>query len=278
MLKAGIARRDITPPAGSRMACFPRGPNREARRARGAHDPLQAAALVLSDGDQAVAIVCCDLCGIRRLDLERIRARVTEQLPALAGGRVVVACSHSHSSVESLYLFGNTPDDPFMQDMDRRIADAVCAAHAGLAPVTLGVAAAPVALNHNRRVLDAHGRAGMAHEYDGAVTGGPADPELVVLTIRSLGGHVDGVAFRYTAHALALGPGNDLYTADYPGRAPREIEEAFPGCTALYMNGAAGNVHPRECMRSDFSAMERMGRALGQAAVELTDSAGSWRR
>ena len=64
-----------------------------------------------------------------------------------------------------------------------------------------------------------------------------------------------------------------LYTADYPGRAGAEIEAAFPGCAALFLNGAAGNIHPRKCMRADFTAMEMIGQALGRAVVDLADAA-----
>jgi len=53
MLTLGAATADITPPPGAMMACFPR--DGRARRARGAHDPLRAKALVL--GDVAAALV-----------------------------------------------------------------------------------------------------------------------------------------------------------------------------------------------------------------------------
>lgn len=272
MLQAGTATIDITPPPGSLMACFPRGPNREPRRPQGAHDPLQAKVLVLRDGEQAAAVVACDLCGIRKIDMERIRSRVVEQLPSLAGERVAFACSHSHSSVESLYLFGNTPDDPFILDMDERIAKAVVDAHSDLEPVEAAFGTGPVELNHNRRVLDADGHLTNAWEYEEGVTTGPVDPELAVLKLVATE-QVKAVLFRYTAHSLTLGPGNQLFTADYPGRARAEIEAAFPGCTALFLNGAAGNIHPRKCMRSDFTAMETIGRALGRAAVDLANTA-----
>lgn len=273
MLQAGTATIDITPPPGSLMACFPRGPNRQPRRAPGAHDPLQARVLVLDDGDQVAAVVACDLCGVRKIDVARIRARVAEHLPSLAGERVAIACSHSHSSVENLYLFGNTPDDPFILDMDARIADAVVDAYSHRGPVELAFGTGQVELNHNRRVLDGAGRATNALEYKEGVTTGVVDPELMVLKLVAPTEEVKAVAFRYTAHALTLGPGNQFYSADYPGRARTEIEAAFPGCTALFLNGAAGNIHPRQCMRSDCAATEAIGAALGQAVVGLAGTA-----
>ncbi|MBT3291343.1 MAG: hypothetical protein HN380_28625 [Victivallales bacterium] len=273
MLLAGTATVDITPPAGSLMACFPRAPNREPRRAKGAHDPLQAKILVLRDGEQVAAVVACDLCGIRKIDMSRIRARVAADVPALASERLAFACSHSHSSVENLYLFGNSPDDPFILDMDEKIAQAVVDAHSDLEPVRAALGTGAVELNHNRRVLDSHGRATNAWEYEEGVTTGAVDPELAVLKLVAATGRAKAVLFRYTAHSLTLGPGNQLYTADYPGRARAEVEAALPGCTALFLNGAAGNIHPRMCMRDDFTAMETIGQALGQAVVDLADTA-----
>ncbi len=273
MLQAGTATVDITPPPGSLMACFPLGPAREPRRADGAPDPLQAKALVLRDGECVTAIVACDLCGIRRIDVGRIRARVARDAPSLAGEHVVFACSHSHSSVENLYLFGNSPDAPFIPEMNARIAAAVVEAHSDLGPVEVAFGTRQVEMNHNRRVLDAAGHAMTVVEYERDVTTGAVDPELAVLEFVAATGEVKAVLFRYTAHALTVGPGNLLYTADYPGRAAAEIEAVFPGCTALFLNGAAGNVHPRECMRRDFTAMEAVGRALGRAVVDTVGDA-----
>lgn len=269
MLQAGTATVDITPPTGARIVCFPSGPNRKARRAVGAHDPLLAKALALRDGDQCAVVVACDLCGIRRLDMQRIRERVRERVPKLPPERVMIACSHSHSSVESLYLFGNTPDDPFIHEMTGRIAEAVAGAWADLEPVDAAFGRAPVELNHNRRVLNKEGKAVNTWAYAEGVTTGTVDPELAVLTLATPGNRVKSVLFRYTAHSLTLGSGNRLFTADYPGRARVEIEAAFPGSTALFLNGAAGNVHPRVCLHDDFTAMETIGGALGRAAVSL---------
>jgi neutral ceramidase len=272
-MEAGTATVDITPPKGSRIVCFPSGPNREARRAEGAHDSLEARALVLRDGDQCAAVVSCDLCGIRRIDVERIRTLVRERVPDLIPERVMIACSHSHASAESLYLFGNTPDDPFIHEMNGRIAEAIAEAWADLGPVDAAFGLAPIELNHNRRVLNTEGKCEIAGEYQEGVTAGVVDPELAVLTLAAPGGAIKSVLFRYTAHSLTLGPGNRSFSADYPGRARSEVESAFPGCTSLFLNGAAGNVHPRQCLRDGCAAADAIGRELGRAVVALAKGA-----
>ena len=272
VLLAGVSSVDITPAPGSPMACFPEAPNRP-RRAIGAHDPLKATALVLDDGQTTVAIVACDLTAVHRIDVERIRAHVSSQVSALSGPRVLIAASHTHSSVENCYLFGNTPEDPFVIEMDRRIAGAVLDAFAARQPARLAVGKSRIELNHNRRVIGPDGKASLVPEYQPGVTEGPCDPELYVLRLDGERGDVRAVCFNYTAHALTVGPANRFYTADYPGVARDVVEAAFPGCAALFLNGAAGNVHPRQCMRADFQAMEATGGLLGRAVVETAKNA-----
>jgi len=57
-LNAGMAEIDITPPVGYRMAGY-----FDERLSTGIHDPLQAKALVLKQGDKRFALVFCDLVG-----------------------------------------------------------------------------------------------------------------------------------------------------------------------------------------------------------------------
>lgn len=275
MLKAGTATIDITPSAGSRMAAFPRGPERTPRRAKGAHDPLSARILVLSDGSQIVAFCTRDTTTVRSRELNRIRELAGERLPELNGPRLTVACSHTHSGPETSYLFGGSPDDPWIVELDRRIAAAVFEAHARIEPVTLSTARTSIDLSHNRRVLDAEGRSKMVHEYEEGVTTGPVDPDLTVLRVDRAGRDSPPLAvfYHYTAHALTAGPANDYYTADYPGVARHIVEQAYPGSTALFWNGAAGNVHPRFCMRDDYAAMEEVGTRLGRQVLETADAA-----
>lgn len=268
MIHAGTARVDITPPAGSLMACFPRGPNREPRRAEGAHDPLLSRVLVLSDGHETVAICSCDVALFREVDVRRVRALVGRRVPTLDGPRLVLAATHTHSSPETSYLFGNTPDDPWIQDMDSRIADAVCRAHAAMVPAEIHVGRARAELAHNRRVTGGDGKARMVYDYDPAVTTGPSDEEMAVIRVDGETGRTVAVVYNFAAHALTVGPKNLLYTADFPGVASARIEEACPGCTALFLNGAAGDQHPRKSMREGFETAREIGEALGVVVLE----------
>ena len=252
------------------MAAFPKGG--AARRAQGAHDPLMAKVLVLADEQTSVALCCCDVAALRSVDVARIRRSVAERVPDLTGARCTIAASHTHSGPETMYLFGNTPDDPWIIDMDRRIGDAVVRAHESLAPCTARLARGEAPLNFNRRAIGEDGRARMVLEHREGVTGGVSDSELIVLRFDAADGSPLAVVHNYAAHALAAGPENMLFTADFPGVAGAVIERNLAGASALFLNGGAGNVHPRECMRADFAAAEKIGSALGEAVLKLAAS------
>ena len=272
-LHAGVARVDFRLASGQLIAAFPRGPQRVPRRAKGSLDALGARAVVLGDGHGKVALCSVDLCMLRDVSLRRIREAVAATIPELAGNRVLVAATHTHSGPETSFLFGGTPDDREVEQIEQDIARAIGMAHADLAPVRMSWSSVEVPLVHNRRVTNKEGRSEMILEHVEGVTAGPVDPELQVLRFDDEAGRPRIVLCHYAAHALTLGGGNDYFSSDFPGRVRERIEAAHPGCTALFLNGAAGNVHPRACVRSDTSALGPFGDALGSAAVEALSSA-----
>ncbi|MCF7855013.1 MAG: neutral/alkaline non-lysosomal ceramidase N-terminal domain-containing protein [Candidatus Pacebacteria bacterium] len=286
ILKAGTAQADITPPPGSIMACFPRRrtphdpgnpsipgkPDRIPRCPGRAHDRLKARALVLASESEIVALCVCDVPHFDRVDVDRIRAMTTKRVRELSGCRVILAGTHTHSGADTLYLFGNEPSDPVIHEMDAAIAAAIEEAYNDLEEVTPYVGRTDLHLTHNRRVRDEDGKARMAMEYEEGITTGPVDPELFVLRLDSARG-AKAILFNYTAHALTLGPANTEFSADYPGEACRHIEEAFPGALAIFTNGAAGNVHPRQCMRGDFEVMEKTGKDLAEGVMRTAGKA-----
>src|SRR5512136_2504427 len=91
MLKVGIAKLDVTPPVGSRMAGF-------AGRvfpALAVHDPLWARAVVFDDGERRVGLVTMDLVGIWESTVARVREGAAEAGVAPEG--LLLAGTHTHS-------------------------------------------------------------------------------------------------------------------------------------------------------------------------------------
>ena len=100
---------------------------------------------------------------------------------------------------------------------------------------------------------------------------GPAeegDPGLGVVQLISGDGQVIAVVFNYACHANSLPGTTFTITSDFPGFASNMIEKNFGGL-ALFTNGAQGSVDIEGFEGRDFGGVERRGRALGQAVLDV---------
>jgi hypothetical protein len=272
MLRIGFAQAEITPPPGALMAAFPRGPERTPRRALGARDPLFVKAIALSSDQTTVCLCVGDVITWRAADLAHIREAVARRQARLTPERLVFAATHNHASGENSYVFGGSPEDPWVAELKRITVETVLAALESQHPATLAIDQSEAPFNHNRRALGDDGRSRMILEYQPGVTEGPTDPTLTVLRFD----RADATTVlwvHWTAHVLTLGPGNDYFSADYPGAMASFVCGERPDTDVLFTNGAAGNIHPRWCMRSDFSALDQVGHALGERVVAAAQRA-----
>jgi hypothetical protein len=198
---------------------------------------------------------------------------VGRTVPELDGPRLILAASHTHSGPETTYMFGNREDDPYILDLNAHVADAVVRAHAAMVPVRLRVGSSRAELAHNRRARKPDGSWTMVFKHDPAVTTGPSDSGLPVIRLDREDGTPLAIAYNFAAHALTIGPNNLLFTADFPGVSSAAIEQRHPGCTALFLNGGAGNQHPRRSMGTDFAVTQEIGDALAKHVIGAADGA-----
>jgi neutral ceramidase len=273
MLRAGCAEVDITPPIGYPMGTFPDGKNRTVRKSKGVHDPLKTKCLFVTDYKQTVVICSCDIPMIHSIDINRIKKFVADGLPVLAEANYIIAATHTHSSAETTYLFGNTPDNPWILEMDSRIASCIMSAYKCQEDVEMTVSMKEIGLNFNRRGINSDGKSILLQENITGDASGPTDSELITLNFYKKNAEFLCVVANYTAHALTVGPGNYLFTADYPGLACRTAEQILGSPMVMFLNGAAGNIHPERGMRKDFSALNFIGTEMGRKIVETVSSA-----
>ena len=280
-LLVGAGRAEFDLNQGELMAAFPRKPA-QTRTADGVLDSLGARAIVLSDGLETAALCSVDLCMLREVTVAHIREAIGKRIPELLDKRVLFAATHTHAGPETSFLFGGSPDGDFVKRVEADVVETIESAYSNLAPARMSWSSIDVPLVHNRRITNAEGRSEMVMEHKVGVTTGPVDQTMQLVRFDSIDGagtHRDdddsknrsgtalAVLCHYTAHALTLGPGNGYFSSDYPGRIRETIEKTCKGCTALFLNGAAGNVHPMKCMRADASALDEIGSALGEKAV-----------
>ncbi len=239
--------------------------------ALGVHDPTLVKAMVVRTPDATIALVTLDLIGVQRTILDALRAPPLPERVRLDPADVLICASHTHAgygslarSTGALYLdalfFATCGpfDERFFKDTTERVREAIVEAWDDLEPARIGVGSGPTeGLNRNRGRGDA-----------------PVDREIGVVRIDAPDGRVRGLLVNFSAHPTILGGDNLLLSAEWPGAMQRALEERYPGATAMFANGAEGDlsiVAPGEHGGDSWAKVEAAGRAVAARAAEVAD-------
>jgi hypothetical protein len=215
-----------------------------------------AKALVVEEGPgNRVALITADVLGLTR----EITAVVTQRLNRKHGferSQVVFNASHTHSGPvvwPSLSVCSDFSQADLQQVVAQnrlltdRIVEAVEQAVANLAPARLSVGRGEAAFASNRRLRDV----------------APVDHAVPVLRVAAPDGTVRAVLFNYACHNTTLTAKNLLVNGDYAGFAMLELEAAYPGATALFVQGCAADQNPEP--RHTVELAKRHGAELAGA-------------
>ena len=297
IFRAGAARLDITPELGSLIvggfAPFP---------SRHVHDPLFARALVLDDGANRIAFVVCDNVAIARDAIDAAK-RLIEQRSHLAGSRVMVSSTHTHSGPparpDSALPSDKIPPPPsatprplstYEQFVARRIADAVQCAIDNLEPAKIawGAVSQPQHVFNRRwfvgdEALRRNPFGGVDRVRMNPPPGSPAleapagktDPEVSFVAVQTKSGRPISVLATYSLHYVGGTMAADI-SADYYGMFNQRLcelvgaERQDPPFVGLMANGTSGNVNnidfrtPR-APRAPYERMREVAHAIADA-------------
>jgi len=230
-------------------------------------------------GANAIAIVALDLLGLSGTAVggwHEFKARIAESAGQVVHpDRIVLACSHTHSGPESAALSDlyETPQhQAWIAVLIERIGAAIAEAARTARPCRLehGVTTAP-GWGIFRRIHTTQGIM-LSHPppSDDIVLSrdGPVDDSVNLLVARDAReGQVVAMAVNATCH-----PVHEMciphVSADFPGILSGALEASHPGCVALFLNGAAGNINPTT-VSAGPDASSRHGMALAAAIQRL---------
>jgi neutral/alkaline ceramidase-like enzyme len=281
-LQAGVAVVDITPPTGYRMAGY-----FNERLNTGTHDPLQAKALVLRQGDERAALVFCDLVGISRQVSARARELAAKKT-SIPAANILIAATHSHTGplydgALRQYLHeraiadnGTDPHEKidYSAVLAAKIADAIDKAAKSTRTVAFSAGLArQEALSFNRRF---HMKDGTVQFNPGKLNpniirpAGPIDPDVGLLRFRA--GDKDLALL--TVFALHLDTvGGTEYSADYPFHLERKLRSVLGAeGVSLFGTGTCGDINHINVSNNDPQKGQieagRIGTALGETVQE----------
>src|SRR5262245_520243 len=262
--RAGFARADITPLVGIYHRLWGAAAH---ERSTGVHRPLTATALWLEPlaGDDARLIFALDQCLLGRENIAAIKSSVGEAV-SLGPEQIHVACSHTHASGWMSRSRAAYPGGELIEPYLRRLGH-VCVDLART--VRDAVRTATIVFGTARCSLAAH-RDYFDTERDQFVCGfnpaGPADDTVLVGKATADDGTLLGTLVNYACHPTTLAWENTLLSPDFVG-AMREVVEKHTGAPCLFLQGASGDLGPRDGFTGNSAIADRNGRQLGFAAL-----------
>lgn len=266
-LAVGIARRDITPPAGIRAKNW--GPA-DWECSDGAHRPFELTALALTghDGRTRVLLAVDGTWWRRVADEQRVRGTILAGLD-LEPDQLLLSLSHTHAGAVLCAADVDLPGGELIPGyLDRLAAAGIEAGKDALDTAVPG------------RIEWTTGRCGLAADRELDVDGralvgfnpaGEADDTVVVGRITTADGTMLGTLVNYACHPTTIAWHSRELSPDYVG-ALREVVETASGAPCLFVQGASGELAPREQYTGDHAVADRHGRALGHAVLAALDT------
>ncbi len=267
----GVAVRDVTPPVGIYARSWGAATHEVAE---GFHRPLIVSAAVLAPLDGAapeLALVALDLGWFPYIpDEQALRADVLRRT-GLVDGTLLINLSHTHAgaNVNSRldgYL-GAELIRPYLARLADQVTRAIEEARESLAPAWLTFGQGRCQLARNRDYWDEEAQRFVCGYNPGA----SADDTLLVARVTGDDGQTRAVLFNYACHPTTLAWQNRLLSPDFVGAARAVLEQAF-GAPALFLQGASGDLGPRDNYVGDPAIADRNGRQLGHAAAAVVES------
>lgn len=221
-LSAGTAKTVITPPIGYRMGQW----GLRQGRSKGVYRDLYARSLVLDDGENRLAIVSLEVCGIPKQTMQEIQRKVSG-LTGIPAESLLVNSTHNHTAPD--ILLGITPEwQAYAAYLADLTAGTVYEAANAMRSATAGHASGALSgWTVNRQFKER-----------------PVDTEVGVLRVDEPDGSPIARVVNFAAHGVCDGGQYLDWSGDFSGELSSIIEEVESGSIAIHLQGAAGDIHP----------------------------------
>lgn len=253
--EVGVALQDITPERWPVRLIGSFSP----KYAESANDPLNARAMVLSDGETKIAICVVDNCLIDRELLDQAKEIVSEKI-GIPTDKQLVSATHTHSAPAGIVRAAKTPEDfAYQKQLVEGIANAIIKAHGKLQPASVGFGRSEVADEvNNRRWYIKEMPVNPFEDPNDTVKmnpgrgpnlikpAGPTDPEICVLSIHNAKNKPLGILANYALHYVGATPSEQV-SADYFGEfarlMPIRLSNESEDFLAMMSNGTSGDIN-----------------------------------
>lgn len=237
-MKAGFSEFDITPPLGTKKVGW-----MEDLTAEVVLDPLGGRVAIFANDTDRVAFIQLDLLSLRWTQVSDIRQRVARAY-GFPGDNIMIACTHNHAGPATTGVAPLPRDEGYIESLTQNCVAAFGEALGRLQEARVGYGTTfGFQVAHNRRTMFRDGIVRSQAPYNSPLAlgpEGPIDPQVAVLAVQDLDGHLLGCLVNFACHPVHHGGTNEI-SAGFPGVVASLMKEA--GCpVTLYLSGAYGNL------------------------------------
>jgi len=266
-LRAGVARRVISPLSGTRLFGYP-----NERLGNEVADDLNATALVLQHNETFAAIISLDWCLIDEAEVALLRSEI-QSATGIEPDNVSFCATHTHSGPITVRAWGwGEKDDDYLALARPRIVEAVVEAQQNLAAVEIGIGTTQTDIGVNRREVQLNDDVHLGFNQ-----WGPRDRDLTVVRFQTAheGSTPSTLAtlVHVGAHPTSRGEEPSV-SRDWPGVMMDRVE-TLTGAPVVFINGAFGDVAPRTSIGGVVGDGAIAGEEVGLRAA--ADAMRAWR-
>lgn len=263
--KVGVAQLDITPPIGIYHRMWGAAKHDQAT---GVHRPLMLSVLWMENSEstsEKFVLITMDHCILDGAEIKAIRKLVSTSCN-INEFNVVVSLSHTHGSGWMSRGRSNLPGGeligPYLDGLIQKCASTALNAmdNSQSAFVTFGSTRCNLAAH--RDYYDETSKQFVC----GFNPEGLADDTVLLARIENADGKCFATLVNYACHPTTLAWENTKISPDYIG-SMREIIEKETLAPCLFLQGASGDLGPKEGFVGDHKVADRNGRQLGYAVL-----------
>lgn len=255
-MKAGIAKRDITP----HETMYLDGQISRTKPAQGVLDLLYTTVLALEIKTEPLLLINYDLIDLPRCFSDEIIEAVSQKT-GINKNNIIPGFSHTHSGpsflMDEVWSFEYCPETTrsYRNGIVKKTVQAAIEALENLENVRLYIA--------KTTVDGVYGNRNDIHKQ--------CDKDVTHLVFRGQNERTVAAILHFACHPTVLGPSNYFYSADIAGYA-RNLAEKKWNCDVLFMQGAAGDMGNRQYRKGEDSVeLARVGEQLAnQIFTELS--------
>jgi hypothetical protein len=242
--------------------------------AEGIHRPLTATTITLQSRpeESPLVLVSMDLGWWRtKADEWHVRGGLIEAL-SLDPAQVMIHFTHTHSGPALCREDAEKPGGhliaPYLDRLREAVIESVQSALAARSPAVLTWNYGKCNLAQNRDLPDPeHSRYLSGFHPDGF-----ADDTLLLGRVTDPQGKIQATLVNYACHPVTLAWENRLISPDFVGAMREMVEEKTDGAPCLFLQGASGELAPRDQYTADLSVADRNGRILAYAALSTLET------